>query len=190
MALPDDLAASNERYATSFGGAGLPKRPARRLAVLTCMDARLDPHAFLGLRPGDAHVISNAGGRASDDAIRSLAVSTHLLGVTRILVIHHTDCGMQGVSNEELRQRLSAEGGVDAAGMDLLPFDDLEGSVRDDVRALAGHALLAGGFEVSGFVFDVATGRLRHVIGPLATRAGGAPGGSSGTTPPPSASQG
>lgn len=110
--------------------------PSTHVAVLTCMDARLHPERFLGLQIGDAHVIRNAGGRASDDAIRSLIISSRLLGTREFLVIHHTDCGMLTFSNDDLRQKLAEEAGADASEIDFLPFADLEESVREDVRRI------------------------------------------------------
>src|SRR4051794_17024023 len=122
---------ANERYAAGFDKGGLQALPARRLAVLTCMDARLDPARALGLEEGDAHVIRNAGGRATDDAIRSLVISQQLLGTREVLVIHHTDCGMLTFTNEQLRDRLRRELGADAESVDFLPSPDLQASVRE-----------------------------------------------------------
>ena len=107
--------------------------PARKTAVLVCMDARIDPARALGLEEGDAHVIRNAGGRASDDAIRSLIISYELLGTREFVVIHHTDCGMLTFTNEQLREKLQEELGVDASAIDFLPFSDVAQSVRDDL---------------------------------------------------------
>ena len=151
---------ANAAYAARFDQGHLPMPPARRVAVLTCMDARLDPAAFLGLNLGDAHVIRNAGGRASDDAIRSLVISQQLLGTNAILVIHHTDCGMLTFSNEDLRARVRRELGVSADDIDFLPFADLVQSVQDDVETLRRSPLLLPGSEIRGYVYDVATGRI------------------------------
>ncbi len=137
--------------------------PARHVAVLTCMDARLHPSRFLGLNEGDAHVIRNAGGRASDDAIRSLVISQQLLGTNIVLVIHHTDCGMVTFSNEDLRAKLKQELHVDAGDIDFLPFRDLEQSVRDDVAKIKSSPLIPDNVEVSGFIYDVRTGKLLPV---------------------------
>jgi len=114
-------------------------------------------------RPGDAHVIRNAGGRASEDALRSLVISTELLGTNTFVVIHHTDCGMLTFTNEDLRRKLADERGVDASDVDFLPFPDLDQSVRDDVRAIRESPLIADQVPVSGFVYDVRTGRLQAV---------------------------
>src|SRR2546426_3933936 len=116
---------ANDAYASSFSKGNLPMPPGRHVAVLTCMDARLDPARALGLEEGDAHVIRNAGGRASDDALRSLAISQQLLGTREVVVIHHTDCGMLTFSNDQLRAKLKADLGADASQVDFLPFSDV-----------------------------------------------------------------
>ena len=158
-----ELRAANERYAASFTRGDLPMPPARHLAVLACMDARLHPEKFLGLEEGDAHVIRNAGGRASDDALRSLIISYKLLGTREFVVIHHTDCGMLTFSNDQIRQMLKNDTGADASGIDFLPFSDLEASVREDVRTIRSSPLIPNDITVTGFVFDVKTGRLSEV---------------------------
>ncbi len=162
-ALTQELRAANARYAGEFKTGDWPMAPGRRVAVLTCMDARLDPAKALGLAEGDAHVIRNAGGRASGDALRSLAISQQLLGTREVVVIHHTDCGMQTFTNDELRARLRTELGADASGIDFLPFGDLERSVREDVAAIRESPLVPRDVAVSGFVYDVRTGRLHEV---------------------------
>ena len=154
---------ANQRYAAGFAKGDLPMPPARRLAVLTCMDARIDPAQALGLAEGDAHVVRNAGGRASDDALRSLVISQQLLGTREVLVVHHTDCGMLTFSNEQLRAKLAQDLGADAAAVDFLPFADLEGSVRQDVATIRASPLVPDDILVRGFVYDVRTGRLREV---------------------------
>ena len=163
MSLIDELVAANGRYAASFDKASLPIPPARRLAVLTCMDARVDPAGSLGLQLGDAHIIRNAGGRASTDAIRSLVISHKLLGTRHFVVIHHTDCGMLTCTNEKLRADLKRDLGADASGIDFLPFSDLDASVRDDVATIRASPLVPKDITVDGFVYDVHTGRLRAV---------------------------
>ncbi len=163
MSWLNDLLAANEQYAARFDKGALPAPPARRLAILTCMDARIEPFAMLGLRAGDAHVIRNAGGRVTEDVLRSLVISSTLLGTRAYLVIHHTECGMQSFTNEELRERLRRERAVDAGAMDFLPFGDLEASVREDVEAIRRCPLLPEEVEVRGLVYDVRTGRLREV---------------------------
>ena len=157
------LVDANQRFAEQFDKGTLPMPPARHLAVLTCMDARLHPEAFLGLDFGDAHVIRNAGGRASDDAIRSLIISSHLLNTREFVVIHHTDCGMLTFSNADLQGKLAQETGEDVSGFDFLPFTDLAESVRDDVRRIQASPLLDESIPVSGFIYDVRTGRLESV---------------------------
>jgi carbonic anhydrase len=154
---------ANAAYASSFSKGNLPMPPGRHVAVLTCMDARLDPARFLGLKEGDAHVIRNAGGRASEDALRSLTISEQLLGTNEVVVIHHTDCGMLTFSNEDLRKKLKQELNADAEHVDFLPFKDLEQSVRDDVATIKNSPFIPKNIEVSGFIYDVRSGRLLPV---------------------------
>jgi carbonic anhydrase len=163
MSVTQEFQKANDAYASSFSKGDLPMPPARHVAVLTCMDARLHPSRFLGLELGDAHVIRNAGGRASDDAIRSLAISQQLLGTTAVVVIHHTDCGMLTFSNEDLRKKLKQELNADAEDIDFLPFKNLEKSVRDDVATIKNSPLLLKNIEVSGCIYDVKSGRLLPV---------------------------
>ena len=163
MSLVPELLDANKRYAAGFAKGDLPMPPGRKLAVLVCMDARIDPARLLGLEEGDAHVIRNAGGRASDDAIRSLAISQQLLGTREIVVVHHTDCGMLTFSNGQLREKLAAELGADASRIDFLPFTDLEQSVRDDLQTLRSSPLLLKDVPTTGFVYDVRSGRLNRV---------------------------
>jgi carbonic anhydrase len=153
---------ANERYAASFAKGHLPMPPSRRVAVVACMDARLDPARVLGLEEGDAHVIRNAGGRAQD-AVRSLVISQQLLGTREVVVIHHTDCGMLTFTDEQLRQKVRDELGA-VTDTAFLSFSDLDQSVRDDVAAIRESRLLLKGVPVSGFVYDVKTGRLRPVV--------------------------
>ena len=157
------LLEANQRFAATFDKGNLPAPPARHVAVLTCMDARLHPAAFLGLAIGDAHIIRNAGGSASDDAIRSLIISSRLLGTREFLVIHHTGCGMLSFTNAELQNRLKQETGADASGIDFMPFTDLEASVREDVRRIRESPFLDKAITVSGFVYDVRSGRLQRI---------------------------
>jgi len=163
MAVTDELVEANEKFAAGFDQGGLPMPPARKVAVLACMDARLHPSKFLGLEIGDAHVIRNAGGRASDDAIRSLIISQRLLGTKEVLVIHHPDCGMLTFSNDQLREKLKAETGNDASKIDFLPFPELDRSVRDDVKRIKESPFVDKDVAVTGFVYDVNTGRLRRI---------------------------
>jgi carbonic anhydrase len=163
MSVFDEFVRANRTYAAGFDQGHLPMPPRRHVAILTCMDARLHPCEFLGLTIGDAHVIRNAGGRASDDAIRSLVISQRLLGTREIVVIHHTDCGMLTFTNEQLSGRIRQELGVDTAGRDFLPFRDLDQSVIDDVAILRGSPLIPQDIPISGAVFDVKTGELRPI---------------------------
>jgi carbonic anhydrase len=128
------------------------------------MDARLHPAKFLGLEVGDAHVIRNAGGRASEDALRSLVISQRLLGTNEIVVIHHTDCGMLTFTNEQLTAKIRQDLGVDTAGRDFLPFPDLEKSVRDDVAFLRGSPLIPKNIPISGAIYDVRSGKLQEIV--------------------------
>ncbi|GFF26488.1 uncharacterized protein Mb1315 [Aspergillus udagawae] len=152
-----DIEAANAQYAASFIKGHLPIPPKRKLAVVTCMDARIDVFSALGLTEGDAHVIRNAGGRASE-ALRSLIISQRLLGTEEVVIIHHTDCGMLTFSDEDIRAKIKEELGEDASDIKFLPFKDLEESVRADVRFLRGSRLVQG--AVKGYVYEVETGRL------------------------------
>jgi len=162
MPVIDEFIEANSEYARSFDKGGLPMPPARKVAVVTCMDARILPSRALGLEEGDAHVIRNAGGRAQD-ALRSLIISQRLLGTREVAVIHHTDCGMLTFKNEDLRAQVKRELGADASGIDFLPFADVEKSVRDDVAALRDSPFIPRDVPVRGFVYDVRTGRLTEV---------------------------
>jgi carbonic anhydrase len=185
----EDVLAANEEYASGFGEkAELALPPAKGVAILTCMDARLDPAKYAGLSEGDAHVIRNAGGRASDDAIRSLVISHKLLGTSEWLVIHHTECGMEFFTDQQMGDLLeqsldTAELGPDGfrdvgsgpgspAGkeVDWLTISNREQSVVDDVKRIRAHPLVAGDIVIHGYVYDVKSGRLIEV--PEATAAG------------------
>ena len=166
MPVTDELVRANAGYAAGFNRGGLPLPPARKVAIVTCMDARIIPSRALGLEEGDAHVIRNAGGRARD-ALRSLVISQQLLGTREIVVIHHTDCGMLTFTNEQLRAKVRTELGSDAS-VDFQPFTDLEQSVVDDVTLLRESPLLLEGVPVRGFVYDVRNGRLTEVAVPAA----------------------
>lgn len=153
--------AENERYAAQFDRSTLPLPPARRLAVLACMDARLTVEDVLGLRTGDAHIIRNAGGLATDDAIRSLVISQHLLGTEEVLVIEHTGCGMLTFRDEEVRQDLAEKTGK-SLDLPLYSFPDLEANLREQVERIRSHEWVKD-VPVHGLVYDVETGRL-HVV--------------------------
>jgi carbonic anhydrase len=163
MPVRDEVLEANRDYAESFSKGDLPTPPARRFAVVTCMDARLDPAKFLGLDEGDAHVIRNAGGVVSDDALRSLVISHWLLGTQEALVIAHTGCGMLTFTNEDIRAKLADETGADASGIDFLPFEDLDSSVRASVERVRSSELLPDSFTATGYVYDCSSGALREV---------------------------
>jgi carbonic anhydrase len=159
MSVVDEVTAANEEYASGFGGGSLPMPPGRKFAVVTCMDARLDPARFLGLQIGDAHVIRNAGGLVNDETIRSLVISHHLLGTEEALVVGHTDCGMLTFTNADLHEKL----GPESEGIDFQPFPDVAERVRESVGTIRNHPLLPDSFGASGFVYDVHTGRIEPV---------------------------
>jgi carbonic anhydrase len=162
MSVSDELLRANQEYAKKFDRGELPIPPARKLAVVTCMDARIEPARAFGLEVGDAHVIRNAGGSARE-ALRSLVISQRLLGTREIAVIHHTGCGMLTFTNRELHQKVKQDLGADSTDIDFLPFSDLEESVREDVAFLASSPLIPGDTVIRGFVYDVKTGRLNEV---------------------------
>lgn len=162
MPVTNEFLSANETYASRFSKGELPLPPARKVAVIVCMDARIDPARALGLEEGDAHVIRNAGGRIQD-ALRSIAISQTLLGTEEVVIIHHTDCGMLTFSDDLIRLKLRKERGVDADHVAFLPFKDLDTSVRDDVAAYNASNLVRHDIPVRGFVYDVRTGKLREV---------------------------
>jgi carbonic anhydrase len=178
----DEVLAANAQYVANFGAKGdLPIPPGRRFAILTCMDARLDPAKFAGLAEGDAHVIRNAGGRASDDAIRSLVISYKLLGTREWFVIHHTECGMLTFTDEIMRDLLAHSletASIDASGwrdvgagpgspagnyISWLTIKDLAGSVTEDVQRIRAHPLVPKTIPIYGYIYDVKTGRMLEV---------------------------
>ncbi|KAL2793166.1 carbonic anhydrase [Aspergillus keveii] len=156
-----EFEAANEKYAASFNKGDLPLPPARKVAVVACMDARLDPAKALGLEEGDAHVIRNAGGRAID-AIRSLVISQQLLGTREIVLVHHTDCGMLTFSDEVIREKIRSELGQDADHIAFLPFKDLENSVLDDIKLLQEHSLILD-VPITGYIYHVESGKISKV---------------------------
>ena len=162
MSSTDALLRNNEAYAASFDKAGLPLPPAIKVAVVACMDARLNVYAALGLQEGDAHVIRNAGGVVTDDAIRSLAISQRLLGTEEIVLIHHTGCGMLTFGDDEFRQSIEQETGVKPAWA-AETFGDLDGDVRQSIARIRSSPFIPRKHAVRGFVYEVETGRLREV---------------------------
>jgi carbonic anhydrase len=162
MSTTDSLLENNEAYAGAFDKGDLPLPPGRKVAVLACMDARLDPARALGLEEGDAHVIRNAGGIVSDDALRSLAISQHLLGTDEIVVIHHTDCGMLAFDDDSFADRLESETGQRPEWR-AHAFSDLENDVRDSVKRIKEDPFVPRTDSVRGFVYEVDSGRLREV---------------------------
>jgi carbonic anhydrase len=159
----DELEANNRRFSASFTSGQLSSYPARKLIVLTCMDARMDPLRILGLRDGDAQILRNAGGRVSEDVVRSIILQ-QLLGSRHILVIHHTNCALLNVTNDELRQKLSGTLGTKVLNIDFLPLGpDVAASVREDMRRLNDVRVLAPQSVVHGYVYDVSTGRITAV---------------------------
>ena len=164
MSVADELLAANEIFARNFNLGDLQVRPRRHAAVLACMDSRIRYEVCLGLRPGDAHMIRNAGGIATDDAIRSLIVSHHLLDTQEFIIINHTDCGLLKVKEYELRSKLAEKmGTVSAEPANFYAFDDLEDNVRQQVQRVKSHPWIPKHIPVRGFVYDVKTGKLREI---------------------------
>lgn len=163
MPVIDEILAANETFAAGFAKGDLPSPPGRRIAIVTCMDARLDPTRFAGLAEGDAHVIRNAGGIVTDDVLRSLVISHWLLGSQDALVIGHTDCGMETFTDDQLRQRLADEAGVDSGDLDFHAFPDVRLRVAESVARIRDNGLLPASFTATGFIYDVRTGRLEPV---------------------------
>ena len=163
MPVTDDVREANRRYSQTFTKGDLPMPPGRQFAVVTCMDARIDPHRVLGLAEGDAHVIRNAGGVANDDAIRSLVVSQRKLGTREVLVILHTDCGMRTFVEEAFVEELEAETGARPPWGTTAFHDDIESDVRRAVARVRASRFLPHVDAVRGFVYEVETGRLREV---------------------------
>lgn len=161
MAVIDDILKANAAYAAGFNQASLPMPPGRKVAIITCMDARIETGRAFGLKEGDAHVIRNAGGRVSE-AIRSLVISQELLGTDEVAIIHHVDCGMLTFTDQSLRDKLRGHGAI-ADHIAFLSFPDLDQSVRDDLAIYKASNLVRHDIPVRGFVFDVKSGKLREV---------------------------
>ena len=162
MTATNELLKNNARYAENFDKGDLPLPPARKLAVVACMDARLDTHKLLGLEEGDAHVIRNAGGVVTDDALRSLVISQRLLGTGEIILIHHTDCGMLTFRDDEVKDAIEDDTGLRPA-FALESFRDLEQNVRQSIARIKACPFIPRKDQVRGFVYDCACGRLNEV---------------------------
>src|ERR671929_1823720 len=163
MSTIDELLKNNETFAEAFDKGDLPIPPAKKVAIVACMDARVNPYPILGLELGDAHVIRNAGGVVTDDEIRSLAISQRLLGTTEVVLVHHTDCGMLTFSDEEFRSSIEQDTGV-RPHWHSEAFDELEDDVRASIERITDSPFVPDKSSVRGFVFDVATGRLSEVV--------------------------
>ncbi len=162
MSVTDQLLENAERYAEGFDKGDLPLPPGKGVAVVACMDARLNPYGILGLEEGDAHVIRNAGGVITDDEIRSLAISQHLLGTSEVVLIHHTDCGMLTFTDDQFADQLEQAAG-ERPGWSANTFADLDGDVRESIRRIEDSPFIPNKDNVRGFVYEVETGRLREV---------------------------
>jgi carbonic anhydrase len=162
MSVTDELLENNAAFASSFQKGDLPLPPARAVAVVACMDARLDVHKILGLKEGDAHVIRNAGGVITDDEIRSLTISQRLLGTREIILIHHTDCGMLTFSDDELKAQIHEDVGL-KPHFSMESFSDLEEDVRQSIARIQASPFIPHKEGVRGFIYEVETGRLREV---------------------------
>jgi carbonic anhydrase len=162
MAVTDELLQNNAEYSADFKDGGLPLPPARKLAVVACMDARLNVHRILGLKPGDAHVIRNAGGGVTEDVIRSLTISQRLLGTEEIILIHHTDCGMLTFKDDEVKEQIAGDTGI-RPPFALEAFADLEADVRQSKARIEASPFIPHRDQIRGFVYDVKSGRLNEV---------------------------
>ena len=163
MTVIDELLENARSYADTFDKAELPMPPGRRIAIVACMDARLNPYGLLGLEEGDAHVIRNAGGVVTDDEIRSLAISQRLLGTTEIILIHHTDCGMLTFTDDGFKKSVQDDTGIKPAWA-AEAFTDLDEDVRQSIARIRASPFVPHTDQVRGFVFDVATGKLNEVV--------------------------
>jgi carbonic anhydrase len=166
MSATDDFLATNQSYAESFAKSGQPMPPAKKVAVVACMDARIETGRLLGLEEGDAHVIRNAGGVVTDDVIRSLAISQRLLGTTEIMLIHHTDCGMLTFEDDAVKAQIEKDTGL-RPPFALEAFSHLEDDVRQSVRRIQSSPFVPHKDNIRGFVYDVETGRLNEIDGQL-----------------------
>jgi carbonic anhydrase len=158
----DDVLTANAEFAARFDGGGLTGRAAKGLAVLTCIDTRIDPLAMLGLRPGDAKILRNAGARVTDDVLRTLVLAGYLLDVRRVMVVAHTDCRMVGGTDDDVHAAIEAKGGPDTRSLEFRVTTDVEATLRQDVRRIRSSPYL-GGLESGGFLYDVHSGRIAQV---------------------------
>ena len=163
MSYFENFLKANQAYVELHGDLHLSIKPKTKVAIVTCMDSRLHVAPALGLALGDAHILRNAGGRVTEDMIRSLVISQQQMGTREIVVLHHTDCGAQTFQNEEFQEHLKAELGVDVSDQDFLPFQDVEESVREDMQLLRESPLIPDDVVISGAVYDVDTGRMTVV---------------------------
>ena len=163
MSYFENFLKANQAYVELHGDLHLSIKPKTKVAIVTCMDSRLHVAPALGLALGDAHILRNAGGRVTDDMIRSLVISQQQMGTREIVVLHHTDCGAQTFNNEDFQEHLKCELGVDVSGQDFLPFQDVDESVREDMKLLRECPLIPDDVIISGAVYDVDTGRMSEV---------------------------
>ncbi|MGA2803822.1 MAG: carbonic anhydrase [Acidimicrobiales bacterium] len=163
MSVTDELLRNNEAYASSFDKGDLPLPPGKKVAILACMDARVNPYGLLGLEEGDAHVIRNAGGVVTDDEIRSLAISQRLLGTEEIILVHHTDCGMLTFTDDQFKRQIQDEVGIKPEWA-VEAFEDLDEDVRQSIARIKASPFIRHKQSVRGFVYDVSNGRLREVV--------------------------
>lgn len=170
MSVIDEVLRENENYARSFNLGSLQMPPARKLAIIACMDARLTIEPMLGLKTGDAHIIRNAGGLVTEDAIRSLVISNQLLGTKELMIINHTDCGMLTFKDDELRERLERAKGPTVVPAAFHSFSNLEENVRRQIEKVRAHPWVPQELLVRGFIYDVRTGKLREVAAERMTR--------------------
>ena len=163
MSYFENFLKANQAYVELHGELHLPIKPKTKVAIVTCMDSRLHVAPALGLALGDAHILRNAGGRITEDMLRSLVISQQQLGTREIVVLHHTDCGAQTFQNKDFQEHLKRELGVDVSNQDFLPFQDIDESVREDMRLLKDSPLIPDDVVISGAVYDVDTGSMREI---------------------------
>lgn len=163
MSYFENFLKANQAYVELHGDLHLSIKPKTKVAIVTCMDSRLHVAPALGLALGDAHILRNAGGRVTEDMIRSLVISQQQMGTREIVVLHHTDCGAQTFNNEDFQEHLKCELGVDVSGQDFLPFQDIDESVREDMKLLRECPLIPDDVIISGAVYDVDTGSMREI---------------------------